>query len=96
MCDHAPVCHASGNSVVAPAINCRTCLHSTPVDGGWHCDRHQKRLTEVDQRSGCEQHLYLPTLVPATQVDAGDDWVDYEFTNGVRWRDAGLKKHAAN
>ena len=96
MCDHAPVCHASGNSVLAPAINCRTCLHSTPVDGGWHCDRHQKRLTEVDQRSGCEQHLYLPTLVPATQVDAGDDWVDYEFTNGVRWRDAGLKKHAAN
>ncbi|NBS94784.1 MAG: oxidoreductase [Betaproteobacteria bacterium] len=94
MCDHAPVCHAKGSGAGMPEVNCRTCLHSTPVEGGWHCDRHQKRLTEVDQRTGCDQHLYLPPLVPATQVDAGDDWVDYEFSNGVLWRDAGLIKHA--
>ena len=92
LCDHADVCHGPR----AAEINCRTCLHSTPVEGGWHCDRHQKPLSEVDQRTGCEQHLYLPPLVPAAQVDAGEDWVDYEFPNGARWRDAGLNKHAAN
>ena len=92
LCDHADVCHGRR----AAEVNCRTCLHSTPVEGGWQCDRHQKRLTEVDQRSGCEQHLYLPPLVPAAQVDAGGDWVDYEFPDGLRWRDAGLNKHAAN
>ena len=92
LCDHADVCHGTR----AAEINCRTCLHSTPVEGGWHCDRHQKPLSEVDQRTGCEQHLSLPPLVPAAQVDAGEDWVDYEFSDGVRWRDAGLNKHAAN
>ena len=92
LCDHADVCHGPR----AAEVNCRTCLHSTPVEGGWHCDRHQKPLSEVDQRTGCEQHLYLPPLVPAAQVDAGEDWVDYQFSDGVRWRDAGLNKHAAN
>ena len=92
LCDHADVCHGTR----AAEVNCRTCLHSSPVEGGWHCDRHQKPLSEVDQRTGCEQHLYLPPLVPAAQVDAGEDWVDYEFSGGVRWRDAGLNKHAAN
>ena len=92
LCDHADVCHGSR----AAEVNCRTCLHSSPVEGGWHCDRHQKPLSEVDQRTGCEQHLYLPPLVPAAQVDAGEDWVDYEFSGGVCWRDAGLNKHAAN
>ena len=92
LCDHADVCHGPR----AAEVNCRTCLHSSPVEGGWHCDRHQKPLSEVDQRTGCEQHLYLPPLVPAAQVDAGEDWVDYQFSDGVRWRDAGLNKHAAN
>ena len=92
LCDHADVCHGTR----AAEVNCRTCLHSSPVEGGWHCDRHQKPLSEVDQRTGCEQHLYLPPLVPAAQVDAGEDWVDYQFSDGVRWRDAGLNKHAAN
>ena len=92
LCDHADVCHGTR----AAEVNCRTCLHSSPVEGGWHCDRHQKPLSEVDQRTGCEQHLYLPPLVPAAQVDAGEDWVDYEFSGGVCWRDAGLNKHAAN
>ena len=93
MCDHAPLCHASGQRVAAPEVNCRTCLHSTPVEGGWQCERHEKTLSEADQRIGCEQHLYLPPLVPAVQVDAGDDWVDYEFPSGQRWRDGGLNKN---
>ena len=89
LCDHADVCHGKQ----AAEINCRTCLHATPIDGGWHCARHNKSLTEVNQRTACAHHLYLPPLVPGRQVDAGEGWVEYEFADGVRWRDVGLNKN---
>jgi len=80
--------------VVAAEVNCRTCLRSTPVEGGWHCELHQKPLSEREQSAACEQHLYLPPLVPAPQVDAGADWVEYQFPGGQRWRDTGFNKYA--
>ena len=89
LCDHADVCHGKQ----AAEINCRTCLHATPIDGGWHCARHNKSLTEVNQRTACAHHLYLPPLVPGRQVDAGEGWVEYEFADGLRWRDVGLNKN---
>ena len=89
-CDHADVCHGKQ----AAEINCRTCLHATPIDGGWHCARHNKSLSEVDQRTACEQHLYLPALIPGEQADAGEDWVEYVFPDGGHWRDIGINKTA--
>lgn len=88
LCDHATVCHGSE----AAAVNCRTCLDSTPVEGGWRCERFAKALSEADQRRGCQSHLYLPPLVPGEQVDAGEDWVEYRFADGARWRDTGFDK----
>ena len=73
-------------------VHCRTCLHATPVDGGWRCERHARGLTEAEQRAGCPQHLFLPPLVPAPQVDAGEDWVEYQLPDGQRWRDTGFDK----
>lgn len=93
LCDHAPLCHGSADAPVAAQVNCRTCLHATPVEGGWQCERHHKSLTDANQRAACEQHLYLPALVPAQQIDAGEDWVYYQFPDGQRWRDAGLNKN---
>lgn len=90
MCDHASVCQGQRSA----EVNCRTCMHATPVEGGWHCARHDKALSGADQRAACDKHLYLPSLIPGEQVDAGEDWVDYEFSTGVRRRDAGLNKHA--
>jgi hypothetical protein len=95
MCSHAPVCHGGEANAVAPEVNCRTCLHATPVDGGWHCARHDRRLSEADQRAGCERHLFIPQLVPGEQVDAGEDWVEYRFSDGARWRDVGIDKRAS-
>ena len=89
-CDHADVCHGKQ----AAEINCRTCLHATPIDGGWHCARHNKSLSEVDQRTACERHLYLPALIPGEQADAGEDWVEYVFPDGAHWRDIGINKSA--
>ncbi len=92
LCDHAALCHGADNAPAA-AVHCRSCLHSTPVEGGWHCARHDRRLSEADQRAGCAQHLYLPSLVPGQQIDAGPDWVEYQFADGHRWRDTGIHKH---
>ena len=89
-CDHADVCHGKQ----AAEINCRTCLHATPIDGGWQCARHNKSLSEADQRTACERHLYLPSLIPGEQADAGEDWVEYVFPDGAHWRDIGIHKTA--
>ena len=87
-CEHAAVCHGQA----AAEINCRTCLHSAPVEGGWHCTAHQRPLSDAEQRTACAQHLYLPALVPGEQVDAGEGWVEYLFGEGLRWRDTGFDK----
>ena len=48
-CDHASACHGEA----MPERHCRSCLHSTPVDGGsWHCARHDWTLTPDQQRAG--------------------------------------------
>lgn len=68
--------------------NCRTCLSSTPVaDGGWHCARFDQLLTVEEQKAGCEHHLFLPSLVPAEQVDADEESVTYRLPDGSEWRD---------
>ena len=87
-CEHAAVCHGPA----AAEIKCRTCLHSAPVEGGWHCTAHQRPLCDAEQRTACAQHLYLPALVPGEQVDAGEGWVEYLFGEGLRWRDTGFDK----
>ena len=83
MCSHNAICHGSD----LPRINCRTCLHSTPVDGGWHCARWDVPLSAKEQREGCPAHLYIPSLVPGKQQDAGDDWVSYRMPDGSTWVD---------
>ena len=88
MCDHAEVCRGQATA----AVNCRTCLSSTPIEGGWWCERHQRALSEADQRAGCEQHLYVPDLVPGEQIDAGTDWVSYQLPGGGVWCDRGRHK----
>ena len=83
-CDHHGVCHGARFS----AHHCRSCLHATPVEGGWHCARHERMLTPADQRFACLQHLYIPDLVPGEVIDAGEDFVSYRMTDDSIWTDA--------
>ncbi len=83
LCEHHGLCHEAA----AAERTCRTCLHSTPVPGGWHCARHERLLSVADQRQGCGQHLYIPDLVPGEPVDAGDDHVVYRLSGGTLWTD---------
>jgi hypothetical protein len=80
-CEHHALCHDSG----AAGISCRTCLHATPIEGGWHCARWDRMLAPAEQRQACERHLYIPDLVPGDVVDAGEDWVEYRIRGDGIW-----------
>lgn len=89
MCDFAEHCHGEK----APAVNCRTCAHSTPeFDGNarWSCSRHnESQIPIAGQRIGCGEHRYIPILLErfGKQVDYVNGDVVYEgeagrFANG--------------
>lgn len=90
-CDHHSACH--GNRT--PARSCRTCLHSTPVDGaGWHCRVHDMLLDRDQQREGCGAHLYIPELIHGRQIDASAPTdsllsITYLMPGGAEWIDGG-------
>jgi hypothetical protein len=84
-CDHHRLCHEQG----AAEVSCRTCLHATPIEGGWRCERWSHALTPAEQRAGCDRHLYVPDLVPGAMLEVGDDWVEYRMRDGSTWRNGG-------
>lgn len=89
-CPARGLCHGAAVGLeVWPRLNCRTCLHSSAVDGGWHCARFDKPLTLDEQRAGCPAHLFTPDLVPGTQVDADEaaETVTYRLRDGSTWID---------
>lgn len=87
MCDFSEHCHGTE----APAVNCRTCAHSTPeIEGysdkaAWSCGASEREPIPIDvQRTGCTSHRYIPILLEkfATQEDYVNGDVDYIDTRG--------------
>jgi len=73
MCNYHEFCHKGA----LPAVNCRTCAHSTPCsDSTWRCERHQADGIPVEfQRTGCDNHALHPDLVPwEMDQDASTEW----------------------
>lgn len=83
-CDHYQTCHQTQ----APAVNCRTCAHSTPEKNGtWSCAGTGDILPTHAQKAGCINHRYIPkTLHWANMVDANhkENWVQYEY-QGIKF-----------
>ena len=88
MCTFWKHCHGG----MAAEANCRTCCHASPVENAaWHCQQHDKQLTDKAQREGCKDHLMIPSLVPYGEpVDGGQTWIAYKhrttgayFTNST-------------
>lgn len=82
-CDYSQVCYAQE----IPAVNCRTCAHSTPVaDGQWQCERLDGKpfLAEKAQKAGCPQHVYIPSLLPYQPMDGNQEqnWIRYQTKDG--------------
>ena len=89
MCDFHAHCHGEE----APAVNCRTCAHSTPFPSGdageWICEANRNSIPLSTQRTGCDKHRYIPILLErfAKQADYVNGDVVYEteagpFVNG--------------
>lgn len=88
-CPHAGVCHERR----WPRSNCRTCIHSTPIDGGrWICELHDHVLTKADQQEGCPWHRFIPDLVPGEQfdVDLVNQKISYRLPDGSVWIDGAV------
>lgn len=71
-CDYHKNCHGTN----VPEINCRTCISSSPVGNKeWHCSRYNVLLPKERQLSGCDGHIYLPSLLNGAVLtkDRADD-----------------------
>lgn len=86
-CDFNKLCHQKE----VPEINCRTCIHSTPVaDKKWHCGNYNIEIDKARQLEGCENHLFNPELLNGAEVVKGDPdegwytmhWKDHRITLG--------------
>lgn len=85
MCDFYGHCHGDD----APAVNCRTCAHSTPEtdgDGRWTCRHLETEIGLLVQREShqCSSHRYIPILLErfATQKDYVNGDVVYDSATG--------------
>jgi hypothetical protein len=85
-CKSFAICHAGQSS---SRRNCRTCLSSTPVEGGFHCERFKQTNDPHLQRKGCSLHLYIPALIQGEQIDVSEDGhqVTYKMRDGSTWID---------
>tara|TARA_R110002020_G_scaffold44181_1_gene127712 strand:- start:25921 stop:26970 length:1050 start_codon:yes stop_codon:yes gene_type:complete len=89
-CDFHAICHGRK----APAANCRTCVHSTPLMDGnarWFCEKSERDLSPEDQKQACASHNFIPPMLDhfAEPLDTHGDNVVYlnklnqkQFTNG--------------
>jgi CRISPR/Cas system-associated exonuclease Cas4 (RecB family) len=76
---------------------CRTCIHFTFTEGGnGHCDRWHAPKTPNEQKLGCVNHLFLPSIIPAEQTDANAELetISYKLVDGRTWTDGGRDEQA--
>lgn len=84
-CNNKDVCH---NEQI-PQVNCRTCAFSEPEmkdnnnDGKWFCHRLNSHIDFDQQLKGCDNHLYLNTLLPYDAIDCDQtreipNWIKYK------------------
>jgi CRISPR/Cas system-associated exonuclease Cas4 (RecB family) len=75
-CSFFDLCHASK----VAEVSCRTCCHASPVDSGaWRCELLSTARNFGQQREACEQHLFIPDLVPFGEpVDGGENYIEYK------------------
>ena len=60
-CDYHAICH---NIHGVAEINCRTCIHSSPLEeGGWACDETKGILSDDLQKVGCDMHHHRPGMI---------------------------------
>lgn len=81
-CNFKEICHLNA----VPAVNCRTCVHSTPAPGGaWLCAKGN--TTDIVKQTGCQLHLFNPYLLNVVRVESGDtaaNWLELLRHDGTK------------
>ena len=87
-CNVAKICHGTA----LPVVNCRTCLHSTPLtgdrtDGAWHCAKWETEIPADEAAKAQNCHRYIPELVTFAEcIDVyGTGDIVYECPNGEQF-----------
>ena len=81
-CDAKALCHGKSEVAVnVPALHCRQCAHSTPIENGkWRCEQTSNEALEV-----CDSHVFLPSLInfaePTDSFTNKDGSKAIEFTS---------------
>jgi len=95
-CNFSEHCHGDKTA----AVSCRTCMHVDPRDDGtWHCNFHDKKLTNKEQRSGCRDHLFIPELIPWAEFkshDSDNNTTTYEIPSGKEITNASVNDLTIN
>lgn len=73
-----------------PPVSCRNCHYAQPIidesiDAKWGCSRHSKFLSHNEQKTACDDHIFLPELMPdgITLIGIEKYGAVYEFANGT-------------
>ncbi len=88
-CDYWKLCFDE----FVPVVNCRTCVHSTPIVDDpdlkrvWFCEfcvgipnRNTHNYILNQPKLGCRQHLFIPDLIPYAEsinADTDGNWIEY-------------------
>lgn len=81
-CHYNDICH---NQEI-PEVNCRTCVHSTPLtdrkEAIWICEKTKETLIFSKQCLGCTEHLFNPCFLKnfGQAIEAAEDnsWIKYQ------------------
>lgn len=81
-CAYKNLCHKDD----VPEINCRTCIHSSPVSNKrWHCSFHNSIISKERQlKQDCEDHIFRPALLNGATMlrsDPEEGWVKIAWRN---------------
>jgi hypothetical protein len=83
-CPSLSICHEGA----FPRVNCRTCIYGTVNPESLTCEKNKTQRDYKAQQTGCEEHRFIPALVPGEQIDvrAGEKIV-YKMSYGNEWID---------
>jgi hypothetical protein len=92
-CRHGSICSGADWA----RSNCRTCIHFSFGAAAGKCAAHNIELTPEKELAGCEDHRWIPSLVPGEQFDfsAEGTKISYRLTNGTVFIDGDGFKPAA-
>lgn len=84
-CDFSAYCYKGTSDLPEPMPekNCRTCIHSTPLEqGGWNCEKKGYGVPQ-DKGMVCQNHRYIPMLFPNLEYTHVDENENVFYRSGT-------------